>query len=280
MAPRGGANVGARGSRRAWVGGAREGEEAGRREAREEREARRLSEHPEKETDSPARDRARGGGASWITDDDVETFFLSEPDPLGVGAFFHGVGTWAANRREQAAARRRRPPLQVVRLTDADRERLRLGCDEMHFLPVPDSGWSVALLRYTPASNVTHFPLLLDAVRHLPRTPCGRLGFRRAAPARPTRKNCRRCSFRASNAYTFDVAPSFSLARALAREGHDVFVVECRRGLLAPVCGGRRASGRTRRRTRPGSTRPRSGTSTTTPTCARTCRRRAGTSRR
>jgi pimeloyl-ACP methyl ester carboxylesterase len=32
----------------------------------------------------------------------------------------------------------------------------------------------------------------------------------------------------ASNAYTFDVAPSASLARALAKEGHDVFVVECR----------------------------------------------------
>ena len=69
-----------------------------------EREARRLSEHPEKkETDSPARDW-RAAAASWITDDDVETFFLSEPDPLGVGAFFHGVGTWAANRRERARA--------------------------------------------------------------------------------------------------------------------------------------------------------------------------------
>ena len=198
-----------------------------------EREARRLSEHPEKietETDSPARDW-RAAAASWITDDDVETFFLSEPDPLGVGAFFDGVGAWAANRRERAraaaAAAATPPPLQVVKLTDADRETLRLGCDEMHFLPVPDSGWSVALLRYRP-HRVVHASFSTPCVTS-PDAMWDDSDFARGAGETHAKKlptvlvpGC------ASNAYTFDVAPSFSLARALAREGHDVFVVECR----------------------------------------------------
>jgi pimeloyl-ACP methyl ester carboxylesterase len=99
----------------------------------------------------------------------------------------------------------------------------------MHFLPVPDSGWSVALLRYRPHRFVhTSFS-----------TPCVTSPdamwddsdfLRGAGETHPFEKKlplllvpgC------ASNAYTFDVAPSASLARALAKEGHDVFVVECR----------------------------------------------------
>ena len=32
----------------------------------------------------------------------------------------------------------------------------------------------------------------------------------------------------ASNAYTFDTAPGYSLARHLAEQGHDTWIVECR----------------------------------------------------
>jgi hypothetical protein len=163
----------------------------------------------------------------------VETFFLSEPDPLGVGAFFDGVGAWAANRRERAraaaAAAATPPPLQVVKLTDADRETLRLGCDEMHFLPVPDSGWSVALLRYRP-HRVVHASFSTPCVTSPDAMWDDSDFLRGAGETHPFEKKlplllvpgC------ASNAYTFDVAPSASLARALAKEGHDVFVVECR----------------------------------------------------
>ena len=174
----------------------------------------------------------RAAAASWITDDDVETFFLSDPDPLGVGAFFDGVGAWAANRRERAravaAAAATPPPLQVVALADADRERLRLGCDEMHFLPVPDSGWSIALLRYTPRSEMPFASFTTPCVTS-PDSMWDDSDFLRGAGAARLSKlpvvlvpGC------ASNAYTFDVAPSASLARALAHEGHDVFIVECR----------------------------------------------------
>ena len=81
----------------------------------------------------------------------------------------------------------------------------------------------------------------------------GRLDFARGGVARrptsDTTRPRRPCSLPgcASNAYTFDVAPSFSLARALAREGHDVFVVECRGvGFSRPWRSP--ASGRTRKR--------------------------------
>ena len=101
----------------------------------------------------------------------------------------------------------------------------------MHFLTVPDSGWSVALLRYTPASNVTRFPSFSTPCVTSPDAMWDDSDFLRGAgETHPFEKKlplllvpgC------ASNAYTFDVAPSASLARALAKEGHDVFVVECR----------------------------------------------------
>ena len=212
-----------------------------------ERAARRRSEHPEKkETDSPARD-GRAGAASWITDDDVETFFLSEPDPLGVGAFFHGVGTWAANRRERAraAAAAAAPPLlQVVRLTDADRERLRLGCDEMHFLPVPDSGWSVALLRYTPASNVTHFPPSRRRASP-PRTPCGttRIRARRRRDPREKTADGARSGVRVQRVHVRRRAVFLAGARARARGPRRVRGGVPRRGLLAPVAVAGRVGG-------------------------------------
>ena len=94
----------------------------------------------------------RAAAASWIAEDDMETFFLSEPDPLGFGAFFTGVNAWAAGRLERNRAsvwaNSRPPALEIVNLSHADKARLGLGCDEMHFLPVPNSGWSIALLRY------------------------------------------------------------------------------------------------------------------------------------
>jgi len=94
----------------------------------------------------------RAAAASWIAEDDMETFFLSEPDPLGFGAFFTGVNAWAAGRLERSRAsvwaNSRPPALEIVNLSHADKARLGLGCDEMHFLPVPNSGWSIALLRY------------------------------------------------------------------------------------------------------------------------------------
>ena len=197
-----------------------------------EREDRRTK-RTETETETETASDWRAAAASWIADDDVETFFLSEPDPLGVGAFFDGVGAWAANRRERAraaaAAAATPPPLQVVKLTDADRETLRLGCDEMHFLPVPDSGWSVALLRYRP-NRVVHASFSTPCVTSPDAMWDDSDFLRGAGETHPFEKKlplllvpgC------ASNAYTFDVAPSASLARALAKEGHDVFVVECR----------------------------------------------------
>jgi pimeloyl-ACP methyl ester carboxylesterase len=117
----------------------------------------------------------------------------------------------------------------VVKLTDADRETLRLGCDEMHFLPVPDSGWSVALLRYRP-HRVVHASFSTPCVTSPDAMWDDSDFLRGAGETHPFEKKlplllvpgC------ASNAYTFDVAPSASLARALAKEGHDVFVVECR----------------------------------------------------
>lgn len=200
---------------------------AKRRREREDRRNKRTEDETETETASDW----RAAAASWIADDDVETFFLSEPDPLGVGAFFDGVGAWAANRRERAraaaAAAATPPRLQVVKLTDADRETLRLGCDEMHFLPVPDSGWSVALLRYRPRRSV--YASFSTPCVTSPDAMWDDSDFLRGAGETHEKKlplllvpGC------ASNAYTFDVAPSASLARALAKEGHDVFVVECR----------------------------------------------------
>jgi len=50
--------------------------------------------------------------------------------------------------RAAAAAAAAPPPLLVTHLTDAARAELELGCDEMHFLPVPDSGWQGTLVRY------------------------------------------------------------------------------------------------------------------------------------
>ena len=173
----------------------------------------------------------RTAAASWITDDDVETFFLSEPDPLGVGAFFHGVGAWAANRVERsraaAAAASTPPPLEVVKLSDADRARLNLGCDEMHFLPVPESGWSIALLRYKPSLPsypsstmpcITSVDSMFDDSDFI-RGTGSTLYKKMPAVFVP---GC------ASNAYTFDVSSDSSLARKLSNDGHDVFIVECR----------------------------------------------------
>ena len=220
------ASFGARG----WAAREKVARIAARR--RREREDRRRMEN-ENENENENRADWRAAAASWIADDDVETFFLSEPDPLGFGAFFAGVGAWAANRRERAraaaAAAATPPPLQVVTLSDADRERLGLGCDEMHFLPVPDSGWSVALLRYKPRGYEMPFPSFSTPCVTSPDAMWDDSDFARGAGAARRAKlpavlvpGC------ASNAYTFDVAPSASLARALAGEGHDVFIVECR----------------------------------------------------
>ena len=43
------------------------------------------------------------------------------------------------------------------------RAELELGCDEMHFLPVPDSGWSIALLRYLPREAPVQSVTSIDA---------------------------------------------------------------------------------------------------------------------
>ena len=77
-----------------------------------------------------------------------------------VGTAMGGVNTWVADRRERAraaaAAAAQPPPLVIAALTAAHRAQIELGADEIHFLPVPDSGWSLALLRYRPKVRRPH----------------------------------------------------------------------------------------------------------------------------
>ena len=183
--------------------------------------------------------------ATWATDDDVETLpplSLSDLDRIGVGAWFAGVSSWVADRRERAraaaAAAAEPPPLEVVPLDDDARRAAEIGCDEMHFLPVPDSGWSVALLRYRPRRDPAREALVTQPVSSTDGAwddsdfyrsggdcgDCGDLGSGHDAPPTPVLMvpGC------ASNAYTFDVAPGYSLARYLAERGHDTWIVECR----------------------------------------------------
>jgi hypothetical protein len=113
-------------------------------------------------------------------------------------------------------------PLRIVTaLTDAQRAQIELSADEMHFLPVPDSGWSIALLRYRPPGG--------GGSSSSPRAPappyppyvgtsidaalwddtdfdCGD-HWRAAKLPVMLVPGC------ASNAYTFDTAPGYSLVR-------------------------------------------------------------------
>jgi len=177
----------------------------------------------------------RAAAASWIAEDDMETFFLSEPDPLGFGAFFTGVNAWAAGRLERNRAsvwaNSRPPALEIVNLSHADKARLGLGCDEMHFLPVPNSGWSIALLRYKAKA----FDCRTDHVTWT--TPCITSPdsmwddsdfVKGAGGSHHEKMPCLFVPGCASNAYTFDVCEKNSLARKLAKDGHDVWIVECR----------------------------------------------------
>ena len=47
---------------------------------------------------------------------------------------------------------------------DDARRAAEIGCDEMHFLPVPDSGWSIALLRYRPRRDPAREALVTQPV--------------------------------------------------------------------------------------------------------------------
>ena len=137
-----------------------------------------------------------------------------------------GVSSWVAGRRERAraaaAAAAQPPPVMVVKLTDAQRAQTELGADEMHFLPVENSGWSIALLRYQPTSQPSdcyYGGTSVDASMWDDSDfTCGEV------PTLPVMlvPGC------ASNAYTFDTAPGYSLARHLAAQGHDTWIVECR----------------------------------------------------
>ena len=181
--------------------------------------------------------------ATWATDDDVETLPpLTDLDRIGVGALVAGVSSWVADRRERAraaAAAAAAPPLDVVALDDAARRAAEIGCDEMHFLPVPDSGWSVALLRYRPRRDPKREALVTQPVSSTDGAWDDSDFYRRGgdvsraddsddvrhdAPQTPVLMvpGC------ASNAYTFDVAPGYSLARYLAERGHDTWIAECR----------------------------------------------------
>jgi hypothetical protein len=85
--------------------------------------------------------------ASWVSDDDA--------DPLTDAAeWVGGIASWVATYSERSkaktAARAEPPPLTVTELTREMRREIELGADEAHFLPLEDSGWSIALLRYRP----------------------------------------------------------------------------------------------------------------------------------
>ena len=187
--------------------------------------------------------------SSWVTDDDedyltpvVETIAKTgAAAAVGVGVVVGPVGAFIADRRERAAAAAAAaavpPPLDVVVVDNAMKATLMLGADEMHFLPIPDSGWSVALSRYRPRPSsvadgssrrgtlrTTSVASAMDGAWDDSDFECLAGTDEDAPPPLPVVMvpGC------ASNAYTFDVAPGFSPARFLSQRGHDVWIVECR----------------------------------------------------
>jgi len=168
--------------------------------------------------------------ASWVSDDDA--------DPLTdaaewVGGIASWVATYSERSKAKSAARAEPPPLTVTELTNEMRREMELGADEAHFLPLEDSGWSIALLRYRPkeggarrskqsreipAVSVTSMDAAWDDSDFYHATPWRH----RDLPPVVMVPGC------ASNAYTFDVAEGYSLARHLANRGHDTWIVESR----------------------------------------------------
>ena len=168
--------------------------------------------------------------ASWVSDDDA--------DPLTdaaewVGGIASWVATYSERSKAKSAARAEPPPLTVTALTNEMRLEMELGADEAHFLPLEDSGWSIALLRYRPKEGGARRSKQSRAIPAVSVTSMDAAwddsDFYYATPWRhrdhPPVMMVPGC---ASNAYTFDVAEGYSLARHLANRGHDTWIVESR----------------------------------------------------
>ena len=168
--------------------------------------------------------------ASWVSDDDA--------DPLTdaaewVGGIASWVATYSERSKAKSAARAEPPPLTVTALTNEMRLEMELGADEAHFLPLEDSGWSIALLRYRPKEGGARRSKQSRAIPAVSVTSMDAAwddsDFYHATPWRhrdlPPVMMVPGC---ASNAYTFDVAEGYSLARHLANRGHDTWIVESR----------------------------------------------------
>ena len=168
--------------------------------------------------------------ASWVSDDDA--------DPLTDAAeWVGGIASWVATYSERSkaktAARAEPPPLTVTELTREMRREIELGADEAHFLPLEDSGWSIALLRYRPKEGDAMWSSQSRVIPAVSVTSMDAAwddsDFYHATPRRhrdqPPVMMVPGC---ASNAYTFDVAEGYSLARHLADRGHDTWIVESR----------------------------------------------------
>ena len=168
--------------------------------------------------------------APWVSDDDA--------DPLTdaaewVGGIASWVATYSERSKAKSAARAEPPPLTVTALTNEMRREMELGADEAHFLPLEDSGWSIALLRYRPKEGGARRSKQSRAIPAVSVTSMDAAwddsDFYHATPWRhrdlPPVMMVPGC---ASNAYTFDVAEGYSLARHLANRGHDTWIVESR----------------------------------------------------
>ena len=108
----------------------------------------------------------------------------------------------ARDAKSRAELRAMRPATEVWTMGVHEKNAIGLDCDEMHFVPIGEaSGWSAALLRYRAdggaAETTTRRPIIMVP-------------------------GC------ASNAMTFDVDKSVSLARYLSERGHEVWIVESR----------------------------------------------------
>ncbi|GMH01087.1 hypothetical protein Nepgr_002926 [Nepenthes gracilis] len=101
--------------------------------------------------------------------------------------------------QSKSRTRQRRPPSSTVTLQVVDHKPLACTADELHYVSLPHSDWSLALWRYLPPSNTAprnHPLLLLSGV--------------------------------GTNAIGYDLSPQNSFARYMSRKRFDTWILEVR----------------------------------------------------
>lgn len=99
--------------------------------------------------------------------------------------------------------------------------------DELHYVPVPNSDWRVALWRYLPSPKVPVYRVMYRCV-HTYRCICIRIIMFLHLQAPKRNHPLLLLSGIGTNAVTYDLSPECSFARSMSGSGFDTWILELR----------------------------------------------------